>query len=37
LANLDAALTLALITAIAIVSKLLGGFLGALSLGKRGA
>jgi Na+:H+ antiporter len=30
-------LTLALITAIAIVSKLLGGFVGALSLGKRGA
>jgi Kef-type K+ transport system membrane component KefB len=29
--------TLALITAIAIVAKLLGGFLGALSLGKRGA
>ncbi len=28
---------LALITAIAIVSKILGGFLGALSLGKRGA
>ena len=30
-------LTLALITAIAIVSKLLGGFVGALALGKRGA
>ena len=37
LANADALLTLALITAIAIVSKLVGGFLGALSLGKRGA
>jgi Kef-type K+ transport system membrane component KefB len=28
---------LALITAIAIASKLIGGFLGALALGKRGA
>ena len=37
LANADALLSLALITAIAIVSKLVGGFLGALSLGSRGA
>ena len=37
LANADALLALALITTIAIVSKLLGGFLGALSLGKRSA
>lgn len=37
LADRDTLLTLALITAIAIVAKLLGGFLGALSLGKRGA
>jgi Kef-type K+ transport system membrane component KefB len=37
LANADALLALVLITAIAIVSKLLGGFLGALSLGKRSA
>ena len=37
LANVDALLTLALITAIAIVSKLIGGFLGALPLGRRGA
>jgi Kef-type K+ transport system membrane component KefB len=37
LANADALLTLALITAIAVVSKLIGGFLGALPLGKRGA
>ncbi len=37
LANADALLTLALITVIAIVSKLIGGFLGALPLGKRGA
>jgi Kef-type K+ transport system membrane component KefB len=37
LANLDTLLTLALITAIAIFSKLIGGFLGALSLGRRGA
>ena len=37
LTSADTLLTLALITAIAIVSKLAGGFLGALSLGKRGA
>lgn len=37
LADWSTLLTLALITAIAIVSKLAGGFLGALSLGKRGA
>ena len=37
LADWGTLLTLALITAIAIASKLLGGFLGALSLGKRGA
>jgi Kef-type K+ transport system membrane component KefB len=37
LANTDALLTLALITVIAIVSKLVGGFLGALALGKRSA
>jgi Kef-type K+ transport system membrane component KefB len=37
LANADALLALALITVIAIVSKLAGGFLGALPLGKRGA
>ena len=37
LADLDTLLTLALITAIAIVSKLLGGFLGALSLGRLSA
>jgi Kef-type K+ transport system membrane component KefB len=37
LASVDALLTLALITAIAIVSKLIGGFLGALPLGRRGA
>ena len=37
LANTDALLALALITVIAIVSKLAGGFLGALPLGKRGA
>jgi Kef-type K+ transport system membrane component KefB len=37
LADWDTLLTLALITVIAIISKLLGGFLGALSLGKRGA
>jgi Kef-type K+ transport system membrane component KefB len=37
LADWDTLLTLALITLIAIVSKLLGGFLGALALGKRGA
>jgi Kef-type K+ transport system membrane component KefB len=37
LANTDALLALALVTAIAIVSKLAGGFLGALPLGKRAA
>jgi len=37
LADWSTLLTLALITAIAIVSKLLGGFVGALALGKRGA
>ncbi|HEX7815103.1 cation:proton antiporter [Dyella sp.] len=37
LANGDALLTLGIVTAIAIVSKLLGGYLGALSLGQRGA
>jgi Kef-type K+ transport system membrane component KefB len=37
LADLDTLLTLALITAIALVAKLAGGFLGALSLGRRGA
>jgi len=37
LANADALLALALVTAIAIVSKLAGGFLGALRLGNRGA
>jgi len=37
LAGWTTLLTLALITAIAIVSKLLGGFLGALALGRRGA
>lgn len=37
LASGDALLALAAITAIAIVSKLAGGFLGALSLGRRGA
>ena len=37
LADADALLTLALITAIALASKLIGGFLGALGLGKRGA
>jgi len=37
LANLDALLALAAITAIAIVSKLIGGGLGALGLGGRGA
>ena len=35
--NADALLALGVITLIAIVSKLLGGFLGALSLGKRAA
>ncbi|MGA9334681.1 MAG: cation:proton antiporter [Rudaea sp.] len=37
LASVDTLLTLALITAIAVVSKLAGGFLGALSLGRRSA
>ncbi len=37
LASTEALLTLALITAIALVSKLIGGALGALALGKRGA
>jgi Kef-type K+ transport system membrane component KefB len=37
LANADALIALAVITAIAIVSKLAGGFLGALSLGRRSA
>jgi Kef-type K+ transport system membrane component KefB len=37
LANTDALISLAVVTAIAIVSKLLGGFLGALSLGRMGA
>lgn len=37
LADADALLTLALVTAIALVSKLLGGFLGALRLGRRSA
>jgi Kef-type K+ transport system membrane component KefB len=35
--TVEALLTLALITAIAIVSKFAGGFLGALALGRRGA
>ncbi|MFC3653526.1 cation:proton antiporter [Dyella humi] len=37
LANADALIALGVVTAIAIVSKLLGGFLGALSLGRTGA
>jgi Kef-type K+ transport system membrane component KefB len=37
LASGEALWMLAIVTAIAIVSKLVGGFLGALSLGKRGA
>lgn len=37
LASWDALWMLLVVTVIAIVSKLLGGFLGALSLGKRGA
>jgi len=37
LANADALLALAVITIIAVVSKLAGGFLGALSLGRRSA
>ena len=37
LTNADALITLAVITVIAIVSKLIGGWLGSLSLGKRSA
>jgi Kef-type K+ transport system membrane component KefB len=37
LASVDALVMLAVVTVIAIVSKLAGGFLGALSLGKRSA
>ena len=37
LASVEALVTLAVVTLIAIVSKLAGGFLGALSLGRRGA
>ncbi|MGC1548283.1 MAG: cation:proton antiporter [Rhodanobacter sp.] len=37
LASADALIMLGIVTLVAIVSKLLGGFLGALSLGKRGA
>ena len=37
LASMDALLALLIVTLIAIVSKLLGGFLGALSLGRAGA
>jgi Kef-type K+ transport system membrane component KefB len=37
LANLHALLQLGAVTAIAIVSKLIGGYLGALRLGRRGA
>jgi len=37
LASTDALLTLALVTLIALVSKLVGGGLGALALGRRGA
>jgi Kef-type K+ transport system membrane component KefB len=37
LASADALIALGVVTLIAIVSKLLGGFLGALSLGKNGA
>ncbi|MFC4762980.1 cation:proton antiporter [Dyella koreensis] len=37
LGNADALIMLAVVTVIAIISKLAGGFLGALSLGKRGA
>lgn len=37
LASVDALVMLAIVTVIAIVSKLAGGFLGALSLGKRSA
>lgn len=37
LASTEALWMLAVVTAIAVVSKLIGGFLGALSLGRRGA
>jgi Kef-type K+ transport system membrane component KefB len=37
LASVDALAVLGVVTAIAIVSKLVGGFLGALALGRRGA
>ena len=37
LGDVDALLALGVVTAIAVVSKLVGGFLGALSLGRRGA
>jgi Kef-type K+ transport system membrane component KefB len=37
LANMDALIALGVVTVIAIISKLLGGFLGALSLGRAGA
>ncbi|GLQ98863.1 cation:proton antiporter [Dyella mobilis] len=37
LASADALIALSVVTLIAIVSKLLGGFLGALSLGRKGA
>jgi len=37
LANVDALLMLLVVTLIAIVSKLIGGWLGALSLGRRSA
>ena len=37
LGSTDALLMLGVVTAIALVSKLVGGFLGALSLGRRGA
>ncbi|RAN81583.1 cation/H(+) antiporter [Bacillus sp. SRB_336] len=37
LASVDALVMLLVVTAIAVVSKLLGGFLGALSLGRRAA
>jgi Kef-type K+ transport system membrane component KefB len=37
LSSADALLTLAVITAIAVLSKLIGGYLGALSLGRRSA
>ncbi|MDF3983144.1 cation:proton antiporter [Luteibacter sp. PPL554] len=37
LGSVDALMMLAVVTAIAVVSKLAGGFLGALSIGRRGA